>query len=143
MARLIRRDGGGWEYAGAREAIDPHYEYYYIVKCIARKNQKTDTFLNKMKLICEGFLKMIDWYESLPIEEDRAQLIDLGMSRYFARSNSFFKKFPDTLMDLDITLPGDYERDYAGRILSHRGGCVEIHASTLDELLDKIMRGEE
>lgn len=46
-------------------------------------------------------------------------------------------------MDLDVTLPGDYGRDYEGRILNHRGGCVEIHASTLDELLDKIMRGEE
>lgn len=59
IAWLIRNEGGGWRYVGAGDIIN-QYSEYYIVKCIARKNQKIDALLNKMKLICEGSLKMID-----------------------------------------------------------------------------------
>lgn len=143
IAWVTLRRNGGWRYAGESDIIDPHSRWKRISICIVRKNQKIDALLNKMKLICEGCIKIIDWYAQFPIEKDRAQLIELGMSRWPRESTCFWKEFPDSNIRLSVDLPSIDRRYYIAHLSGLNGRWVEIQASTLNELLDKIITGEE
>lgn len=130
-----------WEYSGA-DIIDKKRMKDLMGRYMTRKDQTIDDFLDKMSLICDVCVEIINWYEQFPIETDRARLIELGMQRISGWSNSFFEKFPDSGIEVHVDLPGADARDYVAE-LSGRHTCVEIHASTLDELLNKIIAGEE
>ncbi len=117
----------------------------YFGQSLKRGTETDEDFLNKMKSICEGCIEIIDWYESLPYEEDRNTLRELGFkSRTLQHPIAYMAN--NFAADIIIEFPEMQHLCYKAKIgkwdSNKADWKVTLFALTLDELLQKIVKGE-
>lgn len=135
--------GGGWEYAGVSGIIDKERVNRgardITQKDITRKSLKA--FLNILNLMCDNVIKLIDWYKQFPIEVDREYLDHLGLIVSYSLSNRFEMDDSEEIL-LTISLPSASKVEYIAFIWNDETNKeVLLTTLTLEELLDKIMKG--
>lgn len=117
----------------------------YYGQSLKRGKETDEDFLDKMKSICEGCIEIIDWYESLPYEEDRSILRELGFtSRTLSHPIDYqlAKSEVTVLIEFPQMQHLCYEAKIGGWDTNKADWKVALFALTLDELLQKIMKGE-